>query len=354
MQSQKLTSAIEQRDEGYRALREGRLSDAIRSYDLGLAGLAGVRGRKARLLRVNLSLLKAAAMLNLPDHAKALDLAQDARETLLRISPDGSHPQVLSLLASANVTMATALRSRGEAEKALDLLRDAIRLWEETIGDGHQEFVPELASAHLNMGNALVHVGSLNEALRSYRCAIELRRTLMDQGATDARGEIGKATAYLASVLQELGRRQEAEKELESALRLLREEVQGGRTVLAGVLEWAERYRRDMHAGRQDQPTPFAPLRDYYLDQVEKARQQGDLAKATYVARRALEILRSRAGEWPGDKSVQNAIFHFSYVLVELYELRGMRAQAEELQSDTFGPYEGGRLTWGDEAEQDS
>jgi eukaryotic-like serine/threonine-protein kinase len=90
-------------------------------------------------------------------------------------------------VAQALVALSGALDAAGHDEEGLELLRQAIQIAEETVGEDH----PTTALMRSNLGVRLQELGDLEEASRHYRRALEIQEAKLGSGGADAHNNLG-------------------------------------------------------------------------------------------------------------------------------------------------------------------
>jgi tetratricopeptide (TPR) repeat protein len=136
-----------------------------------------------------------AVLIQVGDYAQAEQVLQGC------LAIDPSHPQAHHLLAMAYFRHGEALRSRGEADGARELFRQAA-----DHGLRATERKPDFASAYLYRGRALRHLGDLEGAIAALRRAVECRP------------EVADGHLYLGETLVEAGRLDEGRAALKTAV----------------------------------------------------------------------------------------------------------------------------------------
>jgi tetratricopeptide (TPR) repeat protein len=224
---------------GVKSWRAGDDRAAVAHYDEALRLLSGTDHPDVPVAVANVKQNKALVLLP-ADPEAAIQLLDEAITAFRRLACEAGRADLAHLLAIACQSKATALRSLGRAEAALDLHEEAIEIWKRLVSQGQRQFLGELASIYSNRANVLEELGHFRTAVECYDRAIDVRTALVQQdGKREYLGELAKAIAYRAQVLLRLGDRATATRDFRQAASILQAEVRKtGRRDLKETLEW--------------------------------------------------------------------------------------------------------------------
>lgn len=114
--------------------------------------------------------------------------------------------------ASAKNVLATGLLAKGEPDAALPLLREALAVRTEILGEDH----PTTAETRVGIADALSNRGAYVEAERELRDAL----TVLEEALEPTHHEVAEARSLLGMTLYGLGRHEEAEAELRTVVEI--------------------------------------------------------------------------------------------------------------------------------------
>lgn len=217
-----MVEELAQAHHGYGVALQGlaRYHDALGCYDAALGCLGGlpddrpgIHERRARTLNV-----KGLALVEIGEAEAALPLLRES--VRLRCDMLASKPEVQRGLALATMNLAVALRQSGRCDEALAQSDRSLELYRALLAT-QPHMARWVAQVQGNRGELLIALARPDEALAACLEAIELYRALADDDSSAADG-LAWALGNLAQACMQLGRWRDALRRLLQAMRIYR------------------------------------------------------------------------------------------------------------------------------------
>lgn len=158
-------------------------------------------------------------------YAQAAAVAQE-QVVLRRVLARGRGADSLRLLANALRTQGRCSgRAGGDADRALAILREALKLLRPLAATSSIDVRPDLARTHFAVATLLGDRGRAAEAVPSGLLAVAMQRELLQADPSHAVPELAKALHNVCIWLSQIGRRREALAAAEEAVSFYRDVV---------------------------------------------------------------------------------------------------------------------------------
>jgi tetratricopeptide (TPR) repeat protein/nucleoside phosphorylase len=147
----------------------------------------------------------------LPDDTASLrEVSVWVTKVLLADTPAGDEPSLLAERAMLLNNLGNRQSELGKVEEALEVIREAVRLYRLLAARGSEDFLPGLAMSLNNLGTTQGQLGRYEQALEAIREAVDIRRHLTQRMPEDFLPGLAMSLNNLGTMQGQLGRYEQA------------------------------------------------------------------------------------------------------------------------------------------------